>query len=399
MIQSLDLKYLKHFYQFALTYKKSAAIGIAMLPISIACNLLFPWLIIKVVDSHLTQGQFEGLPKTIMYMLLVLLVNYFSDAIYSYYLRKTSQYALFDMRKDMFQRILHLPRTYFDKTPTGVTLSRLTSDLESIGESFVLGVLGSLVFSAKALAQAVRENFTFTLVLDESVPEEELRTLVKSQQLASYAKSAELITKDAAAAALQSDLGEDFVEFLGYNPLSNTVDLHLKGEFVATGDLESLRQELLKDPHIEDVLYDPDLITLVNENIEKISWVLGGAVLVLLLVALALINSSIRLTIYSKRFLLKTMQLVGATSAFIRRPYLLNSLFLGVMSALLSMGLLLALGNVLGNYFPALLALFERQTILVVFAALLCIGLLVPGVSTAIAIRKYLKLRTNELYY
>ncbi|NCF53469.1 MAG: hypothetical protein GWP31_02210, partial [Bacteroidetes bacterium] len=160
-----------------------------------------------------------------------------------------------------------------------------------------------------------------------------------------------------------------------------------------------LRQELLKDPYIEDVLYDPDLITLVNENIEKISWVLGGAVLVLLLVALALINSSIRLTIYSKRFLLKTMQLVGATSAFIRRPYLLSSLLLGVMSALLSMGLLLALGNVLGNYFPALLALFERQTILVVFAALLCIGLLVPGVSTAIAIRKYLKLRTNELYY
>jgi cell division transport system permease protein len=93
------------------------------------------------------------------------------------------------------------------------------------------------------------------------------------------------------------------------------------------------------------------------------------------------------------------MQLVGATSAFIRRPYLLNSLFLGVLSAVLSMGLLLALGRALGTYFPALLALFERQTIVVVFAALLCIGLLVPGVSTAIAIRKYLKLRTNELYY
>jgi len=134
------------------------------------------------------------------------------------------------------------------------TSSRVRSSYLSVVVSmtlvlFVLGVLGSLVFSAKALAQAVRENFTFTLVLDESVPEEELRTLVKSQQLASYAKSAELITKDAAAAALQSDLGEDFVEFLGYNPLSNTVDLHLKGEFVATGDLESLRQELLKDPY------------------------------------------------------------------------------------------------------------------------------------------------------
>ncbi|MDA9217849.1 permease-like cell division protein FtsX [Schleiferiaceae bacterium] len=264
---------------------------------------------------------------------------------------------------------------------------------------FVLGVLGSLVFSAKALAQAVRENFTFTLVLDESVPEEELRTLVKSQQLADYAKSAELVTKEEAAAALQVDLGEDFVEFLGYNPLSNTVDLHLNGAFVASGNLEELRQELLRDPYIEDVLYDPDLISLVNQNIEKISWILVGAVLVLLLVALALINSSIRLTIYSKRFLLKTMQLVGATSGFIRRPYLINSLVLGVLSAALSMGLLLALGTALDNYFPTLLALFERETILVVFAALLCIGLLVPGVSTAIAIRKYLKLRTNELYY
>jgi cell division transport system permease protein len=177
------------------------------------------------------------------------------------------------------------------------------------------------------------------------------------------------------------------------------VDLHLNGTFVASGNLEALRQELLRDPYIEDVLYDLDLITLVNQNIEKISWILAGAVLVLLLVALALINSSIRLTIYSKRFLLKTMQLVGATSGFIRRPYLLNSLVLGLLSAALSMGLLLVLGTALDKYFPALLALFERETMLVVFAALLCIGLLVPGISTAIAIRKYLKLRTNELYY
>jgi cell division transport system permease protein len=177
------------------------------------------------------------------------------------------------------------------------------------------------------------------------------------------------------------------------------VDLHLNGTFVASGNLEALRQELLRDPYIEDVIYDLDLITLVNQNIEKISWILAGAVLVLLLVALALINSSIRLTIYSKRFLLKTMQLVGATSGFIRRPYLLNSLVLGLLSAALSMGLLLVLGTALDNYFPALLALFERETMWVVFAALLCIGLLVPGVSTAIAIRKYLKLRTNELYY
>lgn len=264
---------------------------------------------------------------------------------------------------------------------------------------FVLGTLGMLVFSAGELGRAVRENFTFTLVLSEDVPESELRTLLKAQQLASYAKDATLITKDEAAAQLKEDLGEDFVSFLGYNPLSNTIDVHLDADFVATGDLEALKAELMADAHIDDVLYDPDLIGLVNDNIEKIGYILAGSAVVLLLVALALINSSIRLTIYSKRFLLKTMQLVGATTAFIRRPYLITSLLLGVLSALLSMGLLFGLGQILHAYFPQFMALVAFETTAMVFGILLALGLIVPGISTAVAIRRYLKLRTNELYY
>lgn len=152
MIKSLDVKYLKHFYQFALNYKKSAIIGLGMLPVSVAANLLFPWLIIKIIDTHLTQGVYEGLPQLIGLMLLVLLVNYFADAFYTYFMRKTSQFALFDMRKELFQRILHLPRSYFDKTPTGVTLSRLTGDIETIDESFVMGALGLVKDSINTVA-------------------------------------------------------------------------------------------------------------------------------------------------------------------------------------------------------------------------------------------------------
>lgn len=264
---------------------------------------------------------------------------------------------------------------------------------------FVLGTLGLLVLSASDLSRAVRENFTFTLVLEEDIPESELRTLLKAQQLASYTKEAHLITKDEAAVSLQEDLGEDFVAFLGYNPLSNTIDINLNSEIVAAGNLESLREELMQVEYITDVLYDKDLVALVNDNIEKITYILGGAAAVLLLVALALINSSIRLTIYSKRFLLKTMQLVGATHGFIRRPYIINSLLLGLLSAVLSAAILYAAVYGFSNYFPAFTELFTAETFLKVVLLLLAVGLIVPGISTAISIRRYLKLRTNELYY
>ena len=284
------------------------------------------------------------------------------------------------------------------------TSSRVRSSYASVVVSmtlvlFVLGVLGVLVFSAKDLSRTVRENFTFTLVLSEDIPEAELRTLLKSQQLASYAKQATLITKEEAAEQLKSDLGEDFVAFLGYNPLSNTIDVNLNAAFVASGDLVALREELMERDYITDVLYDRDLVTLVNDNIEKITYVLAGAASVLLLVALALINSSIRLTIYSKRFLLKTMQLVGATSGFIRRPYLISSLLLGLLSALLSSILLYGAFYGFALYFPAFDTLLQQETFLKVVGVLVVMGLIVPGVSTAIAIRRYLKLRTNELYY
>ena len=168
MIKSLDLHYLKSFYEFAKPYKSTAILGLMMMPLSIACNLLFPWLVIQVIDTKLMVGQFDGLYSLVFWMILVLIVNYLADAFYSYYLRKTGQLVVFDMRETLFSRILKLPRTYFDKTPTGVTLSRLTSDLESIGESFVLGILNLVKDSINTVAVLIFMfvvNWQLTLVV------------------------------------------------------------------------------------------------------------------------------------------------------------------------------------------------------------------------------------------
>ena len=159
MIKALDLRYLKHFFHYASAYKKSAAIGLAMLPLSIATNLLFPWFIIKVIDNHLAVGIYQGLYQLIGLLVLVLIMNYIADAFYSYYLRMVGQNAVFDMRSALFARILKLPRSYFDKTPTGVTLSRLTGDLEAIGESFVLGMLGLVKDSINTVALIIMMAF------------------------------------------------------------------------------------------------------------------------------------------------------------------------------------------------------------------------------------------------
>jgi ATP-binding cassette subfamily B multidrug efflux pump len=152
MIRAPDIHYLKHFYLYAKTYKKSALLGLVMMPLSVASNLLFPWLVIQVIDTKLMAGETNGLYTLVFWMILVLIVNYLADAFYSYFLRKTGQLTVFEMRAALFRRILQLPRTYFDKTPTGVTLARLTSDLEAIGESFVLGVLNLIRDSINTVA-------------------------------------------------------------------------------------------------------------------------------------------------------------------------------------------------------------------------------------------------------
>ncbi|MEZ8673636.1 ABC transporter ATP-binding protein [Vibrio cyclitrophicus] len=159
MLKGVDLKYLKHFFKFAKKYKGSAILGIAMLPLSVITSLLFPWLIIQVIDVQLSHGDMDGLLEYVFYLVVVLVASYVVDTTYSYNLRKTGQYTITDMRSVLFARVLKLPRSYFDNTPIGVTLSRLTSDLETIGETFVQSVVGLVKDSINTIALLVMMFF------------------------------------------------------------------------------------------------------------------------------------------------------------------------------------------------------------------------------------------------
>ena len=264
---------------------------------------------------------------------------------------------------------------------------------------FMVGLLSVLILNARTLAKEMRENFTFTLMLKSDAPEVDVRQLVKELQLMDYVKETEFISKDEAAEMLEAELGEAFVEFLGYNPLTDALDIRLKSEYVVTEEIEKIKTELSANPLVTEVVYDPNLIQLVNENIERIGLILLGAIVLLLVIAIALINSSIRLTIYSRRFLIKTMQLVGATKTFIQKPFLARSVRLGSVGALVAAVLLAVVGMAATQYLPEIMELMSIPLLVAVFGVMLTLGILISLVSTWFAVNKFLKLKTDEIYY
>ncbi len=264
---------------------------------------------------------------------------------------------------------------------------------------FMVGVLSVLVLNARTLAKEMRENFTFTLLLKADAPEVDVRQLVKELQLMDYVKETEFISKDEAAELLEAELGEEFVDFLGYNPLTDALDIRLNSNYVVTEEIDKIQKELSANPLVTEVVYDPNLIQLVNENIERIGLMLLGAILLLLVIAIALINSSIRLTIYSRRFLIKTMQLVGATKSFIQKPFLIRSVRLGTVGAMVASILLAIVGAAVSQYLPEIIELMSIPLLVAVFFVMLSLGILISLVSTWFAVNKFLKLKTDEIYF
>lgn len=264
---------------------------------------------------------------------------------------------------------------------------------------FLVGLLGVLVVNARSLAKEMRENFTFTLILKSDAPEVDVRQMVKELQMKDYVKEVELITKQEAAESFKEELGEDFVEFLGYNPLTDVLDIRLNSDFVVTDEIERIKTELSASPLVTDMVYNPNLVQMVNENIERIGLILVGAIGLLLVVSIALINSSIRLTIYSQRFLIKTMQLVGATRRFVQRPFLFRSLKLGLIGGVISALLLIVVGYAVHNYLPELTAMVQTTELVLVFVMMLAIGLVISWLSTWFAVNKFLKIKTDEIHF
>lgn len=264
---------------------------------------------------------------------------------------------------------------------------------------FLLGILGLLVLNTKKMGDHFKEQISISVFLKDSAKPVEVDQLQKSLALAEYTRSATYVSKEEAAEQHSEEIGENFIEFLGYNPLKNSIDVKLKADFVSTEQIEDIASNLASKGYVEEVSYDQPLITLLNENVKRISFWILVASAIFTFIAVLLINSSIRLSIYSKRFIIKTMQMVGATKKFIRRPFIYTNIKLGMLGAFLA---LLALGGTLyyvNDQFPELNLMDDPLVLGLLFVGVFLLGVLISVLSTYFATQRFLNLRTDDLYY
>lgn len=263
---------------------------------------------------------------------------------------------------------------------------------------FMLGLLGLIVLHAQKLSDYVKENIGFSVIIKEEVKESGIVEFQKKLDLAPFVKSTEYITKEKAAENLTKDLGEDFVDFLGFNPLLASIDIRLRADYANNDSLKVLEKMLITNPVVKEVFYHKSLVDMVNQNVRKISIVILAFTLVLMLISIVLINNTIRLSVYSKRFIIKSMQLVGATQAFIRKPFLLRSLLHGFISALIAIVLLGLVLYFSRQALPELVDLQDIDMFLSLFGLVTVMGLFITGISTLFAVHKYLGISNDKLY-
>jgi len=263
---------------------------------------------------------------------------------------------------------------------------------------FLLGILGLLVLNAKRLSDYVKENIGFSIILKEDVKEVEIIRLQKNLDASQYVKSTEYITKMEAAKELKKELGEDFVEFLGYNPLLASIDVHLQADYANPDSIKLIKKDLQEYEQIKEVFYQKSLVQLVNQNIRKISIIILIFSAFLFLIAIALINNTIRLSIYSKRFIINTMQLVGATKGFIRRPFIYRGMLQGIIAAIIAMGLLTGSVYFMQKEFDEIITLQDVEILGILYAGVLIVGVFISWISTLFAVNRYLKIKVDKLY-
>jgi cell division transport system permease protein len=249
------------------------------------------------------------------------------------------------------------------------------------------------------VADHFKEQVVMTIYLNDTAKEVEVNQLKKTLAMAEYSKDAIYVSKEEAAEMMKAETGEDFMDFVGYNPLQNSIDVYLKADFVTTEKLSEISDKLSTKAFIEEIRYDNDLVELMNDNVKKISfWVLIISGL-FTLIAVLLINSSIRLAVYSKRFIIKTMQMVGATKSFIRKPFIWKSIQLGIIGAAVALIGMAFVLYYLDLTFPELELLRNTLMIVGLFVGVFVLGIVITWISTFIATQRFLNLKTDQLYY
>jgi cell division transport system permease protein len=264
----------------------------------------------------------------------------------------------------------------------------------------MLGLQGFFLLNSQKLADYFREQVPMSIYFKDTAKEVEMRQLEKTLQMADYTKYAVFVSSEEGAMRTKEDLGEDFIAKLdGFNPIPNSIDVRLNSKFVTDLEIQQIADDLAAKSYVQEVSYDKPLVSLLNKNVKRISfWMLIISGL-FVLIAFLLINSSIRLSVYAKRFTIKTMQMVGATKGFIRKPFIMTSVILGLIAAIMALGLLGVVVYYADGFIPELEILKNYKMLAILFVGVLAFGVLISLISTFFATTRYLNLKTDQLYY
>ena len=284
-------------------------------------------------------------------------------------------------------------------SPRKKTKSVYVSTVISIALVLLMtGLLGLILVHAKNLSRYVKENIVLNVIVNENVNEGDVLSLQKDLEKDSYVLRSEYVSKELAAKNLKEDLGEDFVEYLGRNPLLPSIDIYMKEQYANSDSIQMFIDKIGKNSRIKEVVYQESLIDMVNKNIRIIGIVILAFTVILLIIAVALINNTIRLAIYSQRFLIKSMQLIGATKNFIRKPYIMYGIAHGLIGALIAILLLILTLHFAQKQVPELVFLRDWFEFALIFIIVLGLGILISGASTYFAVTKYLRAKSASLY-
>lgn len=289
-------------------------------------------------------------------------------------------------------KIKHNSVSYFD-------MQFVTSSISTTLVLLLLGLVVFFVLGAHNLSVYVKENINFSILISDDMKESDIPKLQKKLDKEPFVKATEYISKKQALREQTEAMGTDPQEFLGYNPFTASIEVKLHSDYANSDSIAKIEKKIKKNTNIQEVLYQKDLIDAVNDNIRNISLMLLGLAVILTFISFALINNTIRLTIYSKRFLIHTMKLVGASWSFIRRPFLRRNFWIGVLSAVIADAVLWGAAYWLVSYEPELIRVITPDVMLLVSVSVLIFGVLITWLCALLSINKYLKMKAGTLYY
>lgn len=263
---------------------------------------------------------------------------------------------------------------------------------------FMLGLFGLILINGNKLQQYIKENFQLTVFFKPEVADADMQRVLAQVQQQAYTKRATFVSKEQAATQFSQEIGQDFVGFLGYNPLLPSIELFLKSSYTSPTKLKTVDIELRRNPEVQEVVYQQNILDEINKNVGTLGTILVVLSIIFLIISITLINNTIRLNLYARRFIIKSMQMVGATHGFIIKPFVIKSLLHGLYGGIIACLLLLGVISALPNWISGIELLYDNTQFAILFAVVILVGIIISMISSAISTNHYLKQKIDDLY-